>query len=140
MLKCLVISKVQTWSCATKWNTKKVNDVKNEKKGERVCLKRTQLPRVIFTFNSLAHPTSWCPPGIANWGYGNLASMFSRKKISTSLLVIIILVHNKWCMLFVQLREDVSVKNTQFPGLPTSLCYKGHPIIKLSASVKSCKM
>ena len=111
-----------------------------EGQGELVCLKRTQLPRVTYTFYSQVNPTySWCPPGNANWGYSNLVSMCHQKKISTSLMVMI-LVRYKWHMWTVQLRDSVSGKNTQFPGLPTGLHQEGHPAVKLSAPIKSCKM
>ena len=63
-----------------------------------------------------------------------------KKKISTYLLVIIILVCYQWHMWTVQLWDDVSGKNIQFPGLPTGLRQKGHSAVKLSASIKSCKM
>ena len=105
------------------------------------CLKKRQLPRVICTFYSQTNPTSsWRPLGNANWGYDNLASMCHQKKISISLLVVIILVHYKWCMSIVQLSDGASGKNTRFPGLPSSLHQKGYPAVKLSASIKSCKI
>ena len=100
-----------------------------------------QLPRVAYTFYSQVNPTSlWCPPGNANWGYGNLASMSHQRKISTSLMVVIILVYNKWNMWTLQLWDGVSRKNTQFPGLPTGWHQEGHLAVKLSTSIKSCKV
>ena len=100
-----------------------------------------QLPSIVYIFYSQVNPTSlWCPPGNANWGYGNLACMCRKKKISTYLLVIIILVCYRWHMWTVQLWDVVSGKNIQFPGLPTGLHQKGHSAVKLSASIKSCKM
>ena len=36
--------------------------------------------------------------------------------------------------------DSVSGKNTQFPGLLTGLRQEGHPAVKPSASIKSCKM
>ena len=95
---------------------------------EWVCLKRTQLPRVTYTFYSQVEP-------MAIWqGYE------PSNKISTSLLVVIRMVRYKWHMLIVQLWDGVSDKNTQFPDLPTGLRQEGHPTVKLSASIKSCKM
>ena len=109
--------------------------------GEQMCHKRTELRRVTYAFYSQVNPTSlWCPLGNANLGYGNLASMSHQMKVSTSLLVVIILVCNKWNMWTVQLWDGVSCKNTQFSGLPTGLYQEGHLAVKLSTSIKSCKV
>ena len=106
---------------------------------EWVCLRKTQLLRIIYTFYSKANSTSlWCPLGNANWGYGNLVSIWYQKKISTSLLVVIILVHYKWHMWTVHMWDGISGENTQFPGLPTGLSQEGHLAVRQIQSLLFC--
>ena len=94
---------------------------------------------VVFPYFQQVNPTSLrCSLDNANWGYGNLASMCCQKKISTFLLVVIILLHCKRHMWTIQLWDGASGK-TQSSGLPTSLHQEGHLAVKHSDSIKSCK-